>query len=59
LPKCFGSWQSLYHRFRAWTRSGLWTCLLGGLAEKLRDDEAVMIDSTAMRVHAHGANPAG
>lgn len=33
--------------------------MLGGLSEKLRDEEAVMIDSTAMRVHAHGANPAG
>lgn len=59
MPKCFGPWQSVYHRFRAWTRNGLWTCVHGKLAEKLRDDEAVMIDSTAMRVHAHGANPAG
>ncbi len=59
LPKCFGSWQSVYHRFRAWTRSGLWACVLRGLADRLRDDESIMIDSTAMRVHAHGANPAG
>jgi Transposase and inactivated derivatives len=32
---------------------------LTGLSTPQRDDEYLMIDSTAMRVHAHGANPAG
>ena len=36
-----------------------WQSLLNGLSTPARDDEYVMIDSTAMRVHAHGANPAG
>lgn len=59
LPAGFGPWQTAYDRFRCWTRSGLWAALLGGLSAGLRDDEALMLDSTAMRVHAHGANPAG
>ena len=59
LPKYFGPWQSVYHRFRAWTANGLWEALLVNLSEALREEDAVMVDSTAMRVHAHGANPAG
>ena len=49
----------MYDRFRAWTESGLWAAILSGLSRANQDEEAVMIDSTAMRVHAHGANPAG
>lgn len=33
--------------------------ILGGLSAARRDDEYLMIDSTAVRVHAHGAGPAG
>lgn len=59
LPVCFGPWQSAYSRFREWSRSGLWTSVLSGLSESAGDHEYLMIDSTATRVHAHGANPAG
>ena len=59
LPSFFGNWESVYDRFRAWTDNGLWTAILGGLSCQARDDEYLMIDSTAMRVHAHGANPEG
>ena len=59
LPGHFGPWQTVYDRFRAWTKNGLWGAILQGLSDPHRDDEGVMIDSTAMRVHAHGANPAG
>lgn len=58
LPAAFGPWQTVYSRFREWTRSGLWQAILEGIS-KDRDEEYLMIDSTAMRVHAHGANPAG
>lgn len=33
--------------------------MLAGLSAPLRADESLMIDRTAMRVHAHGANPPG
>lgn len=59
LPAPFGPWQSVYAIFRSWTRSGLWQTLLTALSTAARDDEYLMIDSTAVRVHAHGANPAG
>ena len=59
LPAWFGPWQSAYGRFRAWSANGLWKAIWAGLSASNRDDEYLMIDSTAMRVHAHGANPAG
>lgn len=59
LPEQFGAWQSVYDRFRAWSKNGLWNAILQALSAAERDDEAVMIDSTAMRVYAHGANRAG
>ena len=59
LPAGFGRWKSVYDRFRAWTGTGLWTAIWDALSARSRDDEHLMIDSTAMRVHAHGANPAG
>ncbi len=59
LPPYFGPWKSVYDRFRAWTHCGLWTDILVAISAGSRDDDYLMIDSTAMRVHAHGANPAG
>ena len=59
LPRSFGPWQSVYATFRAWSRRGLWAALHARLREARRDDEHLLIDSTAVRVHAHGAGPAG
>jgi len=59
LPADFGPWQNVYDRFRAWSDNGLWAAILAGLSNPQRDDEHLMIDRTAMRVHAHGANPRG
>jgi transposase len=59
LPEYFGPWQGVYAGFRRWTRSGLWPALLTAISAPLRDDEYLMVDSTAMRVHAHGSGPVG
>ena len=58
LPPNFGPWPTVYAGFRAWIRNGLWQVILSGLSA-VRDDEYLMVDSTAVRVHAHGAGPAG
>lgn len=58
LPVFFGPWQSVYSCFRSWTRSGLWRAIHEALTEQA-DREHVLIDSTAVRVHAHGSGPAG
>ncbi len=59
LPGYFGSWKGVYDRFNAWSRNGLWSAILAQIRAQTRDDEYLMLDSTAMRVHAHAANPAG
>ena len=59
LPAAFGPWQSVYSCFRTWTRNGLWAALHAALSAAARDDEYLLVDSTAVRVHAHGAGPAG
>lgn len=59
LPAAFGPWQSVYSCFRTWTRNGLWAAVQAALSATARDDEYLLIDSTAVRVHAHGAGPAG
>lgn len=59
LPVDFGPWQTVYSHFRGMEASGLWKALLVMVSRVNADKEAIMIDSTAMRVHAHGANPAG
>ena len=58
LPADFGPWKTNYGRFHAWTTSGLWDTILFGLSAH-KEDDSIMIDSTAMRVHAHGSNPVG
>lgn len=59
LPAPFGRWQSVYSCFRAWVHNGLWQAIHAQLSSQLKDDEYLMIDSTAVRVHAHGSGPAG
>jgi transposase len=52
------SWNSIYQYHRRWCRSGLWAELLHAVGK-----EAVgtlrFLDSSHVKVHAHGANPAG
>lgn len=59
LPAWFGPWQSAYSSFRRWSKNGFWAAILGQLRAEHREDDAVLIDSTSVRVHQHGANPAG
>jgi transposase len=51
--------KSAYDRFRAWTANGLWSAILSRLSTQHCDNEYLTIDSTAVRVHAHGGNPSG
>ena len=64
LPKEFGPWQSVYDRFRNWTRRGLWDRILRRLqARKMHggdiDWSLFCIDGTVVRAHqsAAGAPP--
>jgi len=52
------SWNSVYQYYRHWCRSGL----LAKLLQRVQPEPAGMLrflDSSHVKVHAHGANPAG
>ena len=54
LPDRFGPWQSVYNRFRAETKAGVWENILTALIEQdLVDETKLMLDSTTIKVHQH------
>ena len=56
LPERFGPWQSVYSRFRAWTKAGVWENILATLIEQdLVDETTLMLDSTTIKVHQHAS----
>ena len=50
----YGSWDSIYARFNAWSKKGIWEKLLHFCIED-PDLEYVMIDATIVRAHACSA----
>lgn len=58
LPPHYGSWSSIYTRWRRWTASGLWRRLLARLA---RGAKGVLrhLDCSHIKLHQNGANPPG
>ena len=62
-PAEFGPWQSVYDRFRRWTRRGLWDRILLRLqARKMRRGEVdwslFCIDGSVVRAHQSAAGAA-
>ena len=56
LPERFGPWQSVYSRFRAWTKAGVWENILTALIEQdLVDETTLRLDSTTIKIHQHAS----
>jgi len=54
LPERFGSWKSVYTRFRRWSEQDVWDKLLEALIKQdIVDDTTLMLDSTIIKVHQH------
>ena len=51
LPKEYGNWSAVYHRFADWSDKGVWHKMLYYFA-KDADMEYIMVDSTILRAHA-------
>jgi transposase len=58
LPERFGKWSGVYCRWRRWTAAGLWAQLLATMACGARGSTR-FVDSTHVKLHQDGANPAG
>ena len=57
LPERFGPWQSVYSRFRAWTKAGVWENVLVQLIQQdIVDETTLMLDSTTVKVHQHASS---
>ena len=52
------SWNSIYQYYRRWSQSGLWEELLQRIQAE-PTGRLRFLDSSHVKVHAHGANPAG
>src|SRR5262245_60956910 len=60
LPPEFGPWQTVYDRFRKWTREGLWDRLLDELRARKEaagqiDFRLFAIDGSSVRAHQSAA----
>lgn len=54
VPERYGPRTTLYNRFVRWRAKGIWDRLLSAVSEAY-DGDIVMIDSSCVRVHQHGA----
>ena len=58
LPGTFGSWNTVFRRFRRWAGQGVFERLFQALAGD-PDFEHALIDGTIVRVHQHGTGAKG
>lgn len=54
VPERYGPSTTCYNRFVRWRKAGVWDRLLLAVSAAF-EGEIVMIDSTCVRVHQHGA----
>ena len=54
VPERYGPRTTLYNRFVRWRAAGVWDRMLAAVSEAY-DGDIVMIDSSCVRVHQHGA----
>jgi transposase len=60
VPESYGSWSTIYDRFRMWAREGVFQTLMDAMIAEAaaRDDvdlSLVSVDSTVARAHHHAA----
>lgn len=64
LPERYGSWKTVYSRFRRWQQAGIWDRVLADLQRNADaaghlDWEIQFIDSSIVRAHQHAAGAKG
>ena len=54
IPERYGPYTTCYNRFVRWRKAGIWDRILTAIS-KAHDGDIIMIDSSCVRVHQHGA----
>lgn len=54
IPERYGPYTTCYNRFVRWRKACIWDRLLQAVSEAY-DGDIIMIDSSCVRVHQHGA----
>jgi transposase len=54
VPERYGPSTTCYNRFVRWRKAGVWDRILAAVSAAFAG-EIVMIDSTCVRIHQHGA----
>lgn len=54
IPERYGPHTTCYNRFVRWRKAGVWDRVLEAVAAAY-DGDLIMIDSSCVRVHQHGA----
>ena len=57
LPSAFGSWNSIYKKFKAWSAQGKWLKFFEAMVQD-PDMEWLFIDGSYVRAHQHSAGAA-
>lgn len=52
LPMKYGKWKSTWQRFDRWSKKGIWNKVFDRL--KSKNEDAIAIDSTSIKVHQEG-----
>ena len=50
-PREYGPAKTLYNRWKRWSRMGVFTRMMHGLASEAADDKTIMIDATYLKAH--------
>lgn len=58
LPERFGSWKTIYNRFRNWGRKGVWEDIFREVAHH-HNELAGMMDATIVRAHQDASGGRG
>ena len=58
LPKEFGKWNSVFQRYRRWSKAGRFTGIFGNVSGEA-DMAYAMIDGCIVKVHRHGQGAKG
>jgi hypothetical protein len=55
-PAEYGSWHTIYTRFKRWSENGLFWKILNELKQrKLIEFDIIFMDSTIVKLHRHGS----